>query len=138
MPELINPVLEQLLNLLKTPNLYNIRCSILQRMKKASIVNRDKIWVTGCSTVVEHSPCDQDVVGSKPACFSTLLLHSPSIPISSVSLIRSLQTELNFHKKILCSAAWSKQTLMFTELAQNTGFFLPCSIRRSQLSFLGK
>ena len=41
---------------------------------------------SGCSTVVEHMPCDREVMGSNPAgCWAFSLLYL----ISSASLIRS-------------------------------------------------
>ena len=48
----------------------------------------------GCSTAVEHTPCDREAVGSNPAglgFFSSLLY-----PIRSVSLIRFLVEVLHY------------------------------------------
>ena len=87
------------------------------------------IIITSCSAVVEHSPCDHEVVGSNPASsiFSCLtFLYNKN---SRVSLKEVHHYEIMWKLKNTFWAAWAEEVLISSDWALQTsgGYSFPLS-----------
>ena len=90
-----------------------LRCAI--KMRYHSSTTKNYLKDSGFSTVVECTPCNQDVLGSIPLVAGLLSFSTSNVPKQITS---GGSSELVFQFKMLRCSEWGKPSLMYPELAK--------------------